>query len=71
MISNKNTKYLSDEECISANAYDSQHKDNKITKRELKDLAINKNLIQVGKGDSQVREERSDQAAYMALNKIL
>jgi hypothetical protein len=49
----------------------SQHKYNKITKRELKDLALTKNLIQVGKKDSQDREERSDQAAYMALNKNL
>jgi hypothetical protein len=29
----------------------SLHKDNKITKRELKDLALNNNLIQVGKKD--------------------
>jgi hypothetical protein len=48
----------------------SQHKD-KITKRELKDLALNKNLIQVGKKDTLDKEERSDQAAYMALNKNL
>lgn len=48
----------------------SQHKGNKITKRELKDLALNKNLIQVGKKDTQDKEEHSDQAAYMALNKI-
>jgi hypothetical protein len=49
----------------------SQHKDNKITKRELKDLALDRNLIYVGKKDTQDREERSDQAAYMALNKNL
>jgi hypothetical protein len=49
----------------------SQHKGKKITKRELKDLALNKNLIQVGKKDEQDNEERSDQAAYMALNKNL
>jgi hypothetical protein len=49
----------------------SLHKDNKITKRELKDLALNKNLIQVRKKDTQDREERIDQAAYMALNKNL
>jgi hypothetical protein len=49
----------------------SLHKDNKITKRELKDLALNKNLIQVGKKDTQDKEERRDQAAYMALNKNL
>jgi hypothetical protein len=49
----------------------SLHKDSKVTKRELKDLALNKNLIQVGKKDSQEREERSDQAAYMALDKNL
>jgi hypothetical protein len=47
------------------------HKDNKITKRELKDLVLNKNLIQVGKKDTLDKEERSDQAAYMALNKNL
>ena len=49
----------------------SQHKDNKIPKRELKDLALDRNLIYVGKKDTQDREERSDQAAYMALNKNL
>ena len=49
----------------------SQHKGNKITKRELRDLALNKNLIQVGKKDTPDQEERSDQAAYMALNKNL
>jgi hypothetical protein len=49
----------------------SQNKDNKITKRELKDLALNKNLIQVGKKDTQDKEERRDQAAYMTLNKNL
>jgi hypothetical protein len=47
------------------------HKDNKITKRELKDLALDRNLIYVGKKDTQDEEERSDQAAYMALNKNL
>ena len=46
-------------------------KENKITKRELKDLALNKNLIQVGKKDTQNMGERRDQAAYMALNKNL
>jgi hypothetical protein len=46
-------------------------KENKITKRELKDLALNKNLIKVGKKDTQNMEERRDQAAYMALNKNL
>jgi Family of unknown function (DUF6293) len=49
----------------------SLHKDNKITKRELKDLALNNNLIQVGKKDTQDKEDRRDQAAYMALNKNL
>jgi Family of unknown function (DUF6293) len=49
----------------------SLHKDNKITKRELKDLTLNQNLIQVGKKDTQDREEHRDQAAYMALNKNL
>jgi len=42
----------------------SLHKDNKISKRELKDLALNNNLIQIRKKDTQVREERRDQAAY-------
>jgi hypothetical protein len=49
----------------------SQHKDNKITKRELKDLALDRNLIYVGKKDIQNEEGHSDQAAYMALNKNL
>ncbi|HEU4443173.1 MAG TPA: DUF6293 family protein [Nitrososphaeraceae archaeon] len=49
----------------------SQHKENKITKRELKDLALNKSLIQVGKKETLDREGSSDQAAYMALNKNL
>jgi len=49
----------------------SEHKDNKITKRELKDLALNKNLIQVGKKDTLDKEAHKDQAAYMALNKNL
>jgi hypothetical protein len=49
----------------------SLHKDNRITKRELKDLALNNNLIQVGKNDTQDKGERRDQAAYMALNKNL
>ena len=49
----------------------SQHKGNKITKRELKDLALERNLIYVGKKDAQDEEGRSDQAAYMALNKNL
>jgi hypothetical protein len=48
-----------------------QDRDNKITKRALKDLALNKNLIQVGKKDSLDKEARKDQAAYMALNKNL
>jgi hypothetical protein len=49
----------------------SLHKDNKIAKRELKDLALNKSLIQVGKKETLDREGSSDQAAYMALNKNL
>ncbi len=48
----------------------SQRKDNKITKRELKDVALNNNLIQVGKKDSN-KDDRREQAAYMALNKNL
>jgi hypothetical protein len=34
-------------------------------------LALNNNLIQVGKKDIQDKEARRDQAAYMALNKNL
>ena len=50
--------------------------DSKITKRELKDLAIEHNLIHVDydnkKKDGGKRErEYSDQAGYMALNKNL
>ena len=44
---------------------------NKITKRDLKDLALNNNLIHVGVKETQDKEEHSDQAAYMALNKNL
>jgi hypothetical protein len=47
----------------------SLHKDNKITKRELKDLALDRNRIYVGKKDTQDEKGHSDQAAYMALNK--
>ena len=46
----------------------------KITKRELKDLAIKHNLIHVDenkKRDKGARTEYSDQAGYMALNKNL
>ena len=51
--------------------------DGKITKRELKDLAMEDNLIRVDydnkkkNGAKRVRPEYSDQAAYMALNKNL
>jgi len=51
--------------------------DGKITKRELKDLAMKDNLIRVDydnkqkDGAKRVRPEYSDQAAYMALNKNL
>ena len=62
---------IPDEKLIECMYMISLHKDNKITKRELKDLALNKNLIQVGKKDTQDKEERRDQAAYMALNKNL
>jgi hypothetical protein len=34
-------------------------------------LALDRNLIQVGKKDTQDEEELSDQAAYMSLNKNL
>jgi hypothetical protein len=67
-----NTKSKSpNEKLIECTHIISQHKGDKITKRELKDLALNKNLIQVGKKDTLDKEERSDQAAYMALNKNL
>jgi hypothetical protein len=53
-------------------------KDSRITKRELKDLAIENNLIHVddkkmiGSSNRKVAKgEYSDQAAYMALNKNL
>jgi hypothetical protein len=62
---------IPDEKLIECMHMINLHKDNKITKRELKDLALNNNLIQVGKKDTQDKEERSDQAAYMALNKNL
>jgi hypothetical protein len=62
---------IPDEKLIECMHMISLHKDNKITKRELKDLALNNNLIQVGKKDTQDKEERRDQAAYMALNKNL
>ena len=42
----------------------SQHKNNKIAKRKLKDLALDRNLIQAGKKDTQDEEECNDQAAY-------
>jgi hypothetical protein len=51
--------------------------DGKITKRQLKDLAMEDNLIRVDydnkkkNGAKRVRLEYSDQAAYMALNKNL
>ncbi|MGC2426026.1 MAG: DUF6293 family protein, partial [Nitrososphaeraceae archaeon] len=51
--------------------------DGKITKRELKDLAIEHNLIYVDDnkkligGKKRARGEYSDQAAYMTLNKNL
>jgi hypothetical protein len=38
---------------------------------EISEIANIRNLIYVGKKDTQDREERSDQAAYMALNKNL
>jgi hypothetical protein len=37
----------------------------------LKDLALDRNLIYNGKKETQDEEGRSDQAAYMALNKNL
>ena len=49
----------------------SLHKDNKITKREFNDLALDRNLIYVGKKDIQDEKGHSDQAAYMALIKNL
>ena len=46
-----------------------QQKDNKISKRELKDLALNNNLIRIS--NRQDTDEYTEQAAYMALNKNL
>lgn len=46
-----------------------KRKDGRITKRELKDLVIEDNLIHVDNKSS--RSQYSDQAAYMALNKNL
>jgi Family of unknown function (DUF6293) len=46
-----------------------KRKDGRITKRELKDLVIEDNLIHVDNQSS--RAQYSDQAAYMALNKNL
>jgi Domain of unknown function (DUF6293)/DUF6293 C-terminal winged helix domain len=54
-----------------------RRKDGKITKRELKDQAIEHNLIHVddkimsGSNRKKAKGEYSDQAAYMALNKNL
>ena len=52
-----------------------QKTDGKITKRELKDLAIENGLIHLDDkritGRKRIREEYSDQAAYMSLNKNL
>ena len=46
-----------------------QQKDNKISKRELKDLALNNSLIRISnRKDS---DDYTEQAAYMALNKNL
>ena len=46
-----------------------QQKDNKITKRELKDLALKNNLIHIT--NKQDTDGYTEQAAYMALNKNL
>jgi Family of unknown function (DUF6293) len=46
-----------------------QQKDNKITKRELKDLTLKDNLIHIS--NRQDTDEYTEQAAYMALNKNL
>jgi hypothetical protein len=47
----------------------SKHPDSKITKRELKDLALKNNIIHVLKKDDE--DEYTEQATYMALNKNL
>lgn len=47
----------------------SKHPNSKITKRELKDLALKNNIIHVLKKDNE--DEYTEQAAYMALNKNL
>ena len=57
---------IPNEKLIECMHMSSRHKDNIITKRELIT-----NLIQVGKKDTLDKEERRDQAAYMALNKNL
>ena len=62
---------IPDEKLIECMHMINLHKGNKITKRDLKDLALNNNLIQVGKKDTQDKEECRDQAAYMAMNKNL
>lgn len=49
----------------------SQHRDHKITKRELKDLALKNNIIYVNKKQQNDKDEYTEQAAYMALNKNL
>lgn len=46
-----------------------QQKDNKVTKRELKDLALKNNLIHIT--NKQDTDGYTEQAAYMALNKNL
>lgn len=46
-----------------------QQRDNKISKRELKDLASKNNLIRIS--NRQDTDEYTEQAAYMALNKNL
>ena len=46
-----------------------QQKDNKISKRELKDLALNNSLIRIS--NRQDSDDYTEQAAYMALNKNL
>ena len=46
-----------------------RQRDNKISKRELKDLALGNNLIHIS--NKQDTEDYTEQAAYMALNKNL
>ena len=49
----------------------SRHRNHKITKRELKDLALKNNIIYVNKKQQNDKDEYTEQGTYMALNKNL